>query len=717
MNNDIVFSLDIGTRSIVGVVAKKVENTLKVIDIKSIFHEQRAMVDGQIEDIKKVSRVIQKVKEELEASQGLKLDNVYIAAAGRSLKTEKTLYEKKIDSKKPITEELRKQLEMEALQKAHDVFYNNLHDGKGFYCVGYSVLEYKLDDTNIVNIVGHRADKVGIEIIAAFLPHIVVEGLYSCMDLNKLNVAGLTLEPIAAMNLVIPKDLRLLNLALVDIGAGTSDIAVSKNGSIIGYDMATIAGDEISESIMKNYIVDFNTAEKIKLSLLGDSETIGFTDILGMTVTLNKSDVISAIDDAIRSLCKEISDKILKLNNESPVAVFLIGGGSKTPRMKKYISEFLGLPEFRIAIGTKESIKSVDTSVLSSFDPELITPIGIAYSSIVGNNYDFFTVTVNSEKVRLYSIRQMKVMDALIMSGFDSRKLMGFSGKNLSFTLNNKDYYYKGEYSTPAQIFVNSNVANIETRINPGDVIEVIPAKDGSSPIVKISDIVETAPASGKVIFNNTEINLGAKYLLNNIEVDQDYIIGNSDVIEIINVNKLIDLIELYEIDAEYYSFYSDGVQIDLDTILTDGMKIDLIQNDLVDFIEDSKDLDDLGELEDIDNLKNLEDFNENYFLSDEIYNENKLLVEDNVKLETNTTESNKEINVKEKIYVTLNDKIIELEPREDNSPYIFADMLRFTDIDPSNPQGNLIILHNGEGASYTGIINDGDIITIKWGI
>ena len=103
--------------------------------------------------------------------------------------------------------------------------------------------------------------------------------------------------------------------------------------------------------------------------------------------------------------------------------------------------------------------------------------------------------------------------------------------------------------------------------------------------------------------------------------------------------------------------------------------------------------------------------------LSDEIYNENKLLVEDNVKLETNTTESNKEINVKEKIYVTLNDKIIELEPREDNSPYIFADMLRFTDIDPSNPQGNLIILHNGEGASYTGIINDGDIITIKWGI
>lgn len=685
INNDIVFSLDIGTRSIVGVVAKKVENTLKVIDIKTVFHEQRAMVDGQIEDIRKVSKVIQKVKLELEASQGFKLDDVYIAAAGRSLKTEKALYEKKIDSKKHISDELRSQIEMEALQKAHDAFYENYKDGKGFYCVGYSVLEYKLDDVNIANIVGHRADKVGVEIIAAFLPHIVVEGLYACMDQNKLNVAGLTLEPIAAMNLIIPKDLRLLNLALVDIGAGTSDIAVSKNGSIIGYDMATVAGDEISESIMKNYIVDFNTAEKIKLSLLSDNQTIEFTDILGMTVSLDKNEVISSIEDAIMNLCKEICDKIIKLNKESPVAVFLIGGGSKTPRMKKYISEYLGLPEFRIAIGTKDSVKNVDTSSLSGFDPELITPIGIAYSSIAGNNYDFFSVTVNGEKVRLYSIRQMKVMDALLMSGFDSRRLMGFSGKNLSFTLNNKDYYYKGEYSTPAQIFVNSNISNIETKINPGDVIEVIPAVDGVTPIIKISDIVDNVDIRGKVIFNNIEITLGTKYLLNNVEVDQDYIIGNSDVIEIINVNKLFHLIELYEIDADYYTFYSEGTRISLDTDLSDGMKIDLVQNDLLDFIDKS----DVNELNEID--KNVENL---------INNAEPIGVD----------------SLNDKIYVTLNDEIIELKTREDKTPYIFADMISYTDIDPSNPQGNLVILHNGEGASYTGIINDGDTITIKWG-
>lgn len=664
MNNDLIFSLDIGTRSIVGVVAKKTGSSLKVIDVKSVFHEQRAMVDGQIEDIIKVSRVIEKVKEELEASQNCKLDNVYIAAAGRSLKTEKIIYEKKVDSKKPISEELRSQLEMEALQKAHNVFYENSNNEKGFYCVGYSVLEYMLDDAKISNVIGHRAEKVSIEIIAAFLPHIVVESLYACMDQNKLDVSGLTLEPIAAMNLVIPKDLRLLNLALVDIGAGTSDIAVSKNGSIIGYDMATVAGDEISESIMKNYLVDFNTAEEIKMSLQDGNDPISFTDILGMGFSLDKKEIISTIESSIVNLCREISEKILDLNNEAPAAVFLIGGGSKTPSMKKYLSELLGLPEFRIAIATQETVKNVDTTDLSNFGPELITPIGIAYSNISGNNYDFFSVTVNGEKVRLYSIRQMKVMDALLMSGFDSRKLMGFSGKSLSFTLNNKDYFYKGEYSTPAQIFVNSNTANIETRISPGDDIEVIPAVDGVSPVIKISDIVDYVPSKGKVIFNNTEINIGTKYLLNNIEVDQDYIIGNSDVIEIINVSKLSNIIELFEIDDKYYSFYSEGRKIDLDTALKDGMKIELVQNDPLDLELDLE---------------------------------------------------SEEAVVQDKIRISLNDKIIELKIREDNSPYIFADILTYADIDPSNPQGNLIILHNAKEASYTGVINDGDVITVKW--
>lgn len=694
MNNsdNMIFALDIGTRSIVGIVAEKDDDQLKLIATKSICHTQRTMVDGQIEDIKKVGKVIRQVVSELEEELDCKLNNVYIAAAGRSLKTEKITYTKKLDSKISINDEIANQIEIEALQKAHDSFYEKSDGNKSaYYCVGYSVLSCFLDDIPITNINGHRASDVEIEIIAAFLPHIVVEGLYSSMDLNALSVASLTLEPIAAMNLIIPGDLRLLNLALVDIGAGTSDIAVSKNGSIVGYDMATIAGDEITECIMKNYIVDFNTAEKIKIALSSDTETINYTDILGIPHELIKSDIVDKIIPSSENLAKDIANKIMELNNEAPVAIFLIGGGSKTPKLREFLAKYLDMAIERIAIGTEQVVKNVDMSILDKFDPEYITPIGIAYSSIMSSNYDFFSVIVNGKKVRLYNIRQMKVMDALLMSGFDSRKLMGFSGKNLSFTLNNKEYYFKGDYSTPAEISVNDSVANIETRINPGDVINVKEAKDGISPIIKISDIA-SFEKGGIIKFNGNEISIGTKYMINNTEVDENYIIGNSDIIEIIHVNNIEDLIELYEIDSSYYSFYKNGEKIENNYVLT--------ENDTIDVYSTSH--------------KNSQDSQSKT---------TSVNIADDTELNSNTTDensasSNSKSNTNmvkntQFISVSVNNQIIDLP--EKNLPYIFTDMLNFTDIDPHNPEGNIEILHNGNPASYTSEVNNGDSIIIRW--
>ena len=85
-------------------------------------------------------------------------------------------------------------------------------------------------------------------------------------------MASITLEPIAAINAAIPANLRLLNLVMVDIGAGTSDIAACTGGSITGYTMATVAGDEITETIMKQYLVDFPTAEAVKMQLAHQDE-------------------------------------------------------------------------------------------------------------------------------------------------------------------------------------------------------------------------------------------------------------------------------------------------------------------------------------------------------------------------------------------------------------------------------------------------------------
>ena len=129
--------------------------------------------------------------------------------------------------------------------------------------------------------IDHRGKTAKVDIIATFLPGEVVESLNDATGRAGLRVASLTLEPIAAMNAVIPQELRLLNLALVDIGAGTSDIAVSNDGCVTAYEMVTVAGDEITEAIAKQLLVDFDAAEDIKLKLSEPVTEIVYENILG----------------------------------------------------------------------------------------------------------------------------------------------------------------------------------------------------------------------------------------------------------------------------------------------------------------------------------------------------------------------------------------------------------------------------------------------------
>ena len=87
IQEDLVFGLDIGTRSIVGVVGFLDRRGFHIVAMAQKEHETRAMLDGQIHDIYKVGDTIRNVKNELEKQLDRQLSDVCIAAAGRVLKT------------------------------------------------------------------------------------------------------------------------------------------------------------------------------------------------------------------------------------------------------------------------------------------------------------------------------------------------------------------------------------------------------------------------------------------------------------------------------------------------------------------------------------------------------------------------------------------------------------------------------------------------------
>ena len=260
-----VFGLDIGTRNVVGTVGYKEDDDFYVVAQYVKEHATRSMLDGQIHDIGRVGRTINEVKKELEEQSRLSLNEVCIAAAGRVLKTVTTTVEYSFPEEIVVTGEDVHTLDLLGIEKAQQILNENNDTNFKFYCVGYSVVKYYLNGDIFSNLEGHKAEVISADIIVTFLPEDVVDGLYSAVGLAGLKVASLTLEPIAAINVAIPETFRMLNIALVDVGAGTSDISVTRDGSIIAYGMIPCAGDEITELLVQHYLVDFKTAEHIKL--------------------------------------------------------------------------------------------------------------------------------------------------------------------------------------------------------------------------------------------------------------------------------------------------------------------------------------------------------------------------------------------------------------------------------------------------------------------
>lgn len=490
--DQIIFALDIGTRSIIGIVGIVEDDRLKVIAIEREEHTRRAMIDGQIEDIEQVAKLASLVKKRLEATLGFSLKRVSIAAAGRALLTQRGSYEFTLQEARKITPEIISRLEAGAINQAEEAFASmeNPDSDRQFFLVGYSVLTYTLDNYNFSNILDHKGKQLKAEIIATFLPSEVVDSLYTAMNKVGLEVASLTLEPIAAINASIPRDLRLLNLVMVDIGAGTSDIAACRDGGIIGYTMATLAGDEITETLMKQYLVDFQMAETLKFGL-ADSETLDFTDILGFEHTVTREEILECVREPLKSICQEIANQIIELNNGAPSAVFLAGGGSKMTGLREGIVEHLGMDHKRVAIVGNNFSISAFSDHYDLNNPEYATPLGIAVSAGLNLINDSFQVSLNGKPAKLFKSGVFTLMDVLMMNGYGYKHLVSRSGRNIVVELNGKTTVIHGAPSTPAALKLNGKNCKMTELVRAGDSIDFQPASCGQDAEAVLGDLVK----------------------------------------------------------------------------------------------------------------------------------------------------------------------------------------------------------------------------------
>lgn len=176
---DLLFSMDIGTRTVVGIVGHHDGEKFNILAHEVEEHKERAMYDGQVHDIELVAKAAQRVKERLEAKLDTSLKRVAVAAAGRSLKTCKVFLEREADPNTELDNELISSLEIEGIQQAQrEIEKMQDDDDTNYYCVGYAVVNYFLNGSVIGNLQGHKGKRIGLEVLATFLPRVVVDSLF-----------------------------------------------------------------------------------------------------------------------------------------------------------------------------------------------------------------------------------------------------------------------------------------------------------------------------------------------------------------------------------------------------------------------------------------------------------------------------------------------------------------------------------------------------------
>ena len=360
-----------------------------------------------------------------------------------------------------------------------------------FYCVGYTVVKYYLNGYEISQLEGHKARKVGADVLATFLPEEVVDSLYAAVEEAQLHVANLTLEPIAAIQLAIPVQFRLLNIALIDVGAGTSDICITKDGSITAYGMISVAGDELTEVLVKEYLVEFDMAEKIKLAV-DKKKPISYTDIMGLTYKTTREDVLHILEPTMNKMAEDISKKIKELNGGKSVnAVFVVGGGGKVPGFTEKLAENLGILKERVALRGAEvmgNIDFIDESIKK--DSLLVTPIGICLNFYNQKN-SFIFIYFNGERMKLYDNDKLTIMDAVMQADYPNDFLFPRRGKELEFYVNGRQRIIRGEVGDSAVILLNGETVNLQTSIKQNDRIIIKESTIGEPAVCTLDSLPE----------------------------------------------------------------------------------------------------------------------------------------------------------------------------------------------------------------------------------
>jgi len=382
----IIVGLDIGTTKIAAIVGRRNEHG-KIEILGSGKAESIGVKRGVVSNIESTVQSIKKAIEEAESKSNVKIDYVNVGIAGQHIKS---LQHRGIIIRKNIDDEINQKDVDDLLESMR-----NLNMSPGEEIIDVIPQEYIIDgETGIREPVG----MLGNSLEANF--HIIIgqttaaKNIYKCVRKSELDIVDLILEPIASAKAVLSDEEKEAGVALVDIGGGTTDVAIFHDGIIRHTAVIPFGGDVITEDVKEGCSIIKKHAEELKVkfgSALAsenkEEEVVAIPGLRGRPpkeITLkNLASIIQArIEEIIEHVYFEIKNS--GYENKLIAGIVLTGGGSLLKHIAQ-LTEFMtgmdtriGYPNEHLAEGTPEELAS----------PTFSTGIGLVIEGLERYDYE-----------------------------------------------------------------------------------------------------------------------------------------------------------------------------------------------------------------------------------------------------------------------------------------------------------------------------------------
>ncbi len=379
--DDYILALDIGTEYVKALIAKKGKNELKIVGVGKAHEASTNISSGAIADIQGVAKTCEEALVKAEEMADVRSKEVVVGVAGELIKgNTASIKYRRPDSNKSITEEEMTNIIKKVQQKAGERARRELaietnNEDIEVRLINSALVSLQIDGHKVTNPVGFKGSDVVVQIYTAFAPLVHISAIERVCDELQLDLVAVAVEPFAVCRAYLGNNLDSSASAIVmDIGGGTTDVAIIEDGGVEGTKMFSIGGRSFTHQISERLGLSFNDAEKLKL--LADNPEM-------------KPEIRKKLDKAIERNLEvwqsgvELAIEEFEHVDSLPGQILLCGGGASLAEIPELLATgdwYKNLPFARrpvVSLIEPDDIPGIINATDRELDHTFITAMGL----------------------------------------------------------------------------------------------------------------------------------------------------------------------------------------------------------------------------------------------------------------------------------------------------------------------------------------------------